>query len=50
MVTLCAKKADGGHIDDNLVKQYENESEYLKQLLQRIINVIKLAFVARMNI
>ena len=41
MVALYERKATGGHVNNNLVKLFENEKGYWRQLLQRIVSVVQ---------
>ena len=41
MLELCTRKAAGGRVHDNLVKPYETENGYWRQLLQRIESVVQ---------
>ena len=41
MLELCARKAAGGRVHDNLVNLNETEKRYWRQLLQRIVSVVQ---------
>ena len=41
MVALYERKATGEHVNNNLVKLFENEKGYWRQLLQRIMSVVQ---------
>lgn len=41
MVELCARKVAGERVNDKLVKIYETQKGYWKQLLQRMVSVVQ---------